>query len=679
MSQDLNDIDKLLNGVKPLLPDDVFNDLQKQLKRKKPYEKIKKGFKNRVSEGGTHAHALMRNLLETKVDARHKHAFLVRSNTSEFFILNTEEDGEHPHTLDDVVSLRTNAGASAHQHVVRVPIDITLENGEVLKAGTILVTDKDGEHEHGSDMLETTNFDGAHSHKLKLTDELTVESMNIADFWQVFGPFDLSDVSPIWSASQIRDTFSGGCDLPIHKSYYGRIDAPEIPAWKKALAASFGDNEYGIEKEDLVIFKQDEVAEVIFDKKKFSSIATVKAKLKDLDYPDIDDIKDDKDSFTARINSRSKIKADTIRTLNLEDGVKANVGRTKESVAKQAGIFKQTTVQTLIFDKDKFNASQSTKWAKDNDFSSVKVDETGSSFRLRQRDPGDFVRLRTIDFKPGIKATIGPLKASVKKSVEPQEGIDPKEARILIQKRSELFGMKKSKDGKLFFEKGMPLDLDDYADPVNLRYSIDTIAKSQSALSRVRHHGLGAFEGHQPSIAIGHERIVRRLLKFGTSPELDKNNKIDMMLPDELFNISEEIEKEDFDRISEVCPNEIEICKKDDEKRLVTGIVLEPDVVDAQGDTITADEIQKAAHFFMRKSRTIGFRHSSKAKAELVESSTTLNSFSIDGPNGKQKVKKGTWVITVFVGDDKLWASVKKKDINAFSVGGFGTRQKIDK
>lgn len=69
-----------------------------------------------------------------------------------------------------------------------------------------------------------------------------------------------------------------------------------------------------------------------------------------------------------------------------------------------------TEVQTLIFDKTKFDRSAAKKWAKEHDYKSGNVEDTEDSFRLRQRDPGDFVRMRTIEFEPGIKAVVGPLK-----------------------------------------------------------------------------------------------------------------------------------------------------------------------------------------------------------------------------------------------------------------------------
>lgn len=69
-----------------------------------------------------------------------------------------------------------------------------------------------------------------------------------------------------------------------------------------------------------------------------------------------------------------------------------------------------TEIQTLIFDKKKFKSSKEcTKWASDHKFKSGKVDETGNSFRLRQKDPGSFKdgTLKTITITDGIKAVVG--------------------------------------------------------------------------------------------------------------------------------------------------------------------------------------------------------------------------------------------------------------------------------
>ena len=57
-------------------------------------------------------------------------------------------------------------------------------------------------------------------------------------------------------------------------------------------------------------------------------------------------------------------------------------------------VAKQSEIQSLIFPKGKFTSAQAKKWAQDNGFKSSKVDETGTSFRLRQADPGKFKRFR---------------------------------------------------------------------------------------------------------------------------------------------------------------------------------------------------------------------------------------------------------------------------------------------
>ena len=79
-----------------------------------------------------------------------------------------------------------------------------------------------------------------------------------------------------------------------------------------------------------------------------------------------------------------------------------------------------TIVQTLIFGKDVFKtAEEATRWAADHGFENAKVDETGDSFRLRQRDPGQFQdnSFRTIELTKGVAAVIGKLKESFRESI----------------------------------------------------------------------------------------------------------------------------------------------------------------------------------------------------------------------------------------------------------------------
>jgi hypothetical protein len=66
-------------------------------------------------------------------------------------------------------------------------------------------------------------------------------------------------------------------------------------------------------------------------------------------------------------------------------------------------------VQTLIFSKDKFTKKSAMKWAARHGFSVSKVDEKENTYRIRQKDPGQFETFRTISFKPGLKAVVAKI------------------------------------------------------------------------------------------------------------------------------------------------------------------------------------------------------------------------------------------------------------------------------
>lgn len=118
-----------------------------------------------------------------------------------------------------------------------------------------------------------------------------------------------------------------------------------------------------------------------------------------------------------------------------------------------------------------------------------------------------------------------------------------------------------------------------------------------------------------------------------------------------------------------------EILKADEDKKIVTGVVLEPDTIDAHGDTMTMEEIEKTAHDFLVKSRTIGDTHKKVAQAELIESYVV----PVDVVINKQEVKKGSWIISVKINDENTWKKVKSGFYNSFSVGGFGVREQMSK
>lgn len=115
----------------------------------------------------------------------------------------------------------------------------------------------------------------------------------------------------------------------------------------------------------------------------------------------------------------------------------------------------------------------------------------------------------------------------------------------------------------------------------------------------------------------------------------------------------------------------IPILKIDDEKRIVTGIVYEPDVLDAHEEFMTAEEIEKSAHQFLKDYRNIDKQHDFVAgQAEVVESWIAKEV----GKLGEQDIKKGSWLMSVHVPDDDTWGEIKKGELTGFSMGGVGER-----
>lgn len=124
---------------------------------------------------------------------------------------------------------------------------------------------------------------------------------------------------------------------------------------------------------------------------------------------------------------------------------------------------------------------------------------------------------------------------------------------------------------------------------------------------------------------------------------------------------------------------DVQIIKASEEEQTVSGIVLQPEVVDAQGDIMSADVIKKAAHGFLmnfNKSTKLGLQHSTfpKGKLALVESYIAPNGIVL----GTKSVRQGSWIMTVKVLDSAIWKRVKDGKITGFSIGGKATVVKLD-
>lgn len=141
-----------------------------------------------------------------------------------------------------------------------------------------------------------------------------------------------------------------------------------------------------------------------------------------------------------------------------------------------------------------------------------------------------------------------------------------------------------------------------------------------------------------------------------------------------------EKEKEEDEKSKSVTKNIfVPLLKANAEEQTVTGVVLQPEVVDAQGDIMSAEVIRKAAHAFLskyNKATKLGFMHKifGKYKFELYESWIVPQDVVINGTT----IKAGSWLMTVYVGDDKIWKLVKAAKIKGFSIGGKARAKKIN-
>ena len=117
---------------------------------------------------------------------------------------------------------------------------------------------------------------------------------------------------------------------------------------------------------------------------------------------------------------------------------------------------------------------------------------------------------------------------------------------------------------------------------------------------------------------------------------------------------------------------DVKLLKRDEAQQIVYGVVYEPDVVDAHGDFMTADEIEKAAHVFLKEFRNIDKQHDFTSKVgEVIESYIAPADFELGG----QTVTKGTWMMAVKVVDD-VWTGIQKGEYTGFSLAGYGNVEK---
>lgn len=117
------------------------------------------------------------------------------------------------------------------------------------------------------------------------------------------------------------------------------------------------------------------------------------------------------------------------------------------------------------------------------------------------------------------------------------------------------------------------------------------------------------------------------------------------------------------------------ILKSDKAQHSVTGVVYEPMTEDSHRNYMTAEEVEKAAHWFAKNGTGIDLQHNFKSLdgAAVLESYIAPSDLEIGG----KPVKKGSWVMTVEV-DNDTYDKVEKRLITGLSMGGVGNYSNVD-
>jgi len=108
--------------------------------------------------------------------------------------------------------------------------------------------------------------------------------------------------------------------------------------------------------------------------------------------------------------------------------------------------------------------------------------------------------------------------------------------------------------------------------------------------------------------------------------------------------------------------------KKQEAKRIVTGVVMEPGVMDTDREFFSQETIERAAHTFLAEFRQMNMEHMKPISGvQIVESFITPISMSL----GEQSIKLGSWIMSVKVNDNDLWKQITNGEITGFSIEGF--------
>ncbi len=121
----------------------------------------------------------------------------------------------------------------------------------------------------------------------------------------------------------------------------------------------------------------------------------------------------------------------------------------------------------------------------------------------------------------------------------------------------------------------------------------------------------------------------------------------------------------------DVCELTGPIVLKNANKRIAYAAVLVPGEPDSDGETVTKEKIEQAAHEWMQSYRNVDLQHTLNNVAVPVESYVLPMDMEVDMQGVKTILPAGTWVLASKVLDEATWDMVEKGELTGYSVMGI--------
>ena len=121
----------------------------------------------------------------------------------------------------------------------------------------------------------------------------------------------------------------------------------------------------------------------------------------------------------------------------------------------------------------------------------------------------------------------------------------------------------------------------------------------------------------------------------------------------------------------DVCELTGPIVMKNASKRIAYAAVLVPGEADSDGETVTKEKIEQAAHEWMQSYRNVDLQHTLNNVAVPVESYVLPMEMEVDMQGVKTILPAGTWVLASKVLDEATWDMVEKGELTGYSVMGI--------